>query len=158
MLAMKGAAASCLITTLALAACAAERPPSASSKYLASLEAELESGELDHPRVLSGILHELGLHLMGDVRLLNAPERLELSELLRTVGVDLGSRSKLRRLSDIGSQSGQQLYLGERVPLPSMGSKNHRQLQEKTGFSLEVAAIVFTSLIGMVGYVVQARS
>ena len=84
---MKGVVASCLIINLALAVCAAERPPSASSKYLASLEAELESGQLDHPRVLSGILHELGLHLMGDVRLLNAPERLELSELLRVLTI-----------------------------------------------------------------------
>ena len=75
MLAMKGFALSCLLATVALATCAAERQPSVPSKDSASLEAELESGELDQPRVLSGILQELGLHLMGDVRLLNAPER-----------------------------------------------------------------------------------
>jgi hypothetical protein len=94
---------------------------------------------------------------MGDVRLLNAPERLELSESLRAAGVDLGSRSKLRRLSGGGTQSEQQLQLDESAPLPI---DNHRQLQEKTGFSLEVAAIVFTGLLGMIGYmyIVQARS
>jgi hypothetical protein len=34
------------------------------------------------------------------VQHLNAPEQLELSESLRAAGVDLGSRSRLRRLSD----------------------------------------------------------
>jgi hypothetical protein len=34
----------------------------------------------------------------------------------------------------------------------------HRQLQSGGGFSIEVAAIAFTGLIGMVGYAVQARS
>ena len=164
---MKRFALSCLLATLALATCAAERQPSVSSKDSASLEAELESGQLDQPRVLSTILRELGLHLMGDVRLLNAPERLELSESLRAAGVDLGSRSKLRRLSGGGTQSEQQLQLDESAPLtvdsvkdkqPQHWQQIHRQLQEKTGFSLEVAAIVFTGLLGMVGYVVQARS
>ena len=155
MLAMKGFALSCLLVIVALATCAAERQPSVPSKDWASLEAELESGQLDQPRVLSTILRELGLHLMGDVRLLNAPERLELSESLRAAGVDLGSRSKLRRLSGGDTQSEQQLQLDESAPLTI---DNHRQLQEKTGFSLEVAAIVFTGLLAMVGYVVQARS
>ena len=152
---MKRFSLSCLLVKLALAACAAEQQSSTPSEDLASLEAELESGQLDQPRVLSTILHELGLHLMGDVRLLNAPERLELSESLRAAGVDLGSRSKLRRLSGSGTQSEQQLQLDESAPLTI---DNHRQLQEKTGFSLEVVAIVFTGLLGMVGYVVQARS
>ena len=168
MLAMKGFALSCLLATVALATCAAERQPSVPSKDSASLEAELESGQLDQPLVLSAILRELGLHLMGDVRLLNAPERLELSESLRAAGVDLGSRSKLRRLSGGGTQSEQQLQLDESalLTIDSVKDKtpqrkveeNHRQLQEKTGFSLEVAAIVVTGLLGMVGYVVQARS
>jgi hypothetical protein len=38
-------------------------------------------------------------------------------------------------------------------------SAQHRQLQsEGGGVSIEVAAIAFTGLVGMVGYVVQARS
>jgi hypothetical protein len=36
--------------------------------------------------------------------------------------------------------------------------EHHRQLQSGGGVSLEVAAIAFTGLIGMVGYAVQARS
>ena len=183
-IAMKSLAVSCLLATLALpcnSICAAERQPSIPSKVSASLEAELELGEVDQPRVLAGVLRELGLRLMGDVLLLNAPERLELSESLRAAGVDLGSRSKLRRLSDSDPQSGQQLHLDGSVPLPSTKAKppqqtaqaksadgggaplgvaeaNRRQLQERTGFSLEVAAIVVTGLLGMIGYIVQARS
>ena len=37
-------------------------------------------------------------------------------------------------------------------------STSHRQLQSGGGFSIEMAAIVATGLIGMVGYAVQARS
>ena len=34
----------------------------------------------------------------------------------------------------------------------------HRQLQSGGGVSIEVVAIAFTGLIGMVGYAMQARS
>jgi hypothetical protein len=34
---------------------------------------------------------------------------------------------------------------------------HHRQLQSGGGVSIEVVAIAFTGLIGMVGYAVQAR-
>jgi len=50
------------------------------------------------------------------------------------------------------------------TPVPNSAQERnpkeyHRQLQSGGGgFSLEVAAIVFTGLIGMVGYVVQARA
>jgi hypothetical protein len=43
---------------------------------------------------------------MGDVRQLKVLERLEILESLRAAGVDLDSRSKLRRLSDSGSNRG----------------------------------------------------
>jgi hypothetical protein len=36
--------------------------------------------------------------------------------------------------------------------------EQHRRLQSGGGFSIEVAAIAFTGLIGMIGYAVQARS
>ena len=81
----------CLLATAALTAAAAGQPP---------LEAELAVGGLNEPHALSDILRDVGLHSIGDVQHLNAPEQLELSESLRAAGVDLGSRSRLRRLSD----------------------------------------------------------
>ena len=80
-----------LVTAAALTAAAAGQP---------LLEAELVVGGLNEPHALSNILRDVGLHSIGDVHHLNAPEQLELSESLRAAGVDLGSRSRLRRLSD----------------------------------------------------------
>ena len=82
----------CLLATATLyTTAAAGQPP---------LEAELAVGGLNEPHALSDILRDVGLHSIGDVQHLNAPEQLELSESLRAAGVDLGSRSRLRRLSD----------------------------------------------------------
>ena len=81
----------CLVTT-AITAAAVRQPP---------LEAELAAGGLNEPLALSSILRDVGLHSLGAVQQLNAPEQLELSESLRAVGVDLGSRSRLRLLSDV---------------------------------------------------------
>jgi len=81
----------CWLAFAALTAAAAGQPP---------LEAELAVGGLNEPHALSDILRDVGLHSIGDVQHLNAPEQLELSESLRAAGVDLGSRSRLRRLSD----------------------------------------------------------
>ena len=83
----------CLVATATLTAAAARQPP---------LEAELAAGglnEITH-EALSSILRGVGLYSIADVQQLNAPEQLELSESLRAAGVDLGSRSRLRRLSD----------------------------------------------------------
>ena len=65
-----------------------------------SLQSSLASGGLEEPQILSGILRELGLSSVQDVWLLNVLEQLELAESLRGEGVNLGSRSKLRRLSE----------------------------------------------------------
>jgi hypothetical protein len=80
-----------LLATAALTAAAAGQPP---------LEAELAVGGLNEPHAISDILRDVGLHSIGDVQHLNSSEQLELSESLRAAGVDLGSRSRLRRLSD----------------------------------------------------------
>jgi hypothetical protein len=69
-------------------------------------------------------------------------------------------------ISDVYSGQPCELQLDENAPLTidSVKDKNlilqqiHRQLQENTGFSFEITAIVFTGLFGMVGYVVHARS
>ena len=65
-----------------------------------SLQSSLASGGLEEPQILSSILRELGLSSVQDVWLLNVPEQLELAESLRLEGINLGSRSKLRRLSE----------------------------------------------------------
>ena len=71
----------CLLAcTAALTAAAAGQPP---------LEAELAEGGLNEPHALSDILRDVGLHSIGDVQHLNAPEQLELSESLRAAGVIL---------------------------------------------------------------------
>jgi hypothetical protein len=133
-----------------------------------TLEASLAAGGLQQPAALASTLRSLGLPTARDVRLLNMPEQLELTESLREEGVNLGSRSKLRRLSEEPPEPG-----GEPAPeetlrekagpehrrTPGSARTGHRRLQSGGGgFSIEVAAIVFTGLIGMVGYAVQARS
>ena len=65
-----------------------------------SLEISLAAGGIEQPQALSSFLQELGLPTVQDVRLLNVPEQLELAESLRLEGINLGSRSKLRRLSE----------------------------------------------------------
>jgi hypothetical protein len=70
-----------------------------------SLELDLAAGGLQHAAALSGILHELGMLSMQDIRLLNSPEQLELVESLRDAGISLGLRSKLRRLSAVSGKA-----------------------------------------------------
>ena len=91
---------------LTLSLAAAELPfPASPDNAADSLQSSLATGGLQQPQVLSGILLEMGLASVQDVRLLNVPEQLELAESLRASGVNLGSRSKLRHLSDAGSQN-----------------------------------------------------
>jgi hypothetical protein len=141
-----------------------------------TLQSSLSAGGLEQPQFLSGILRELGLPSMQDVRLLNKPEQLELAESLREEGVNLGSRSKLRRLSETPVEPGdapapkgtlrEKSGAGHRKTPGSGRSEREdgeneprRQLQSVGGgISIEVAAIAVTGLIGMVGYAVQARS
>ena len=92
-----------LATTLAASGQALSARP---DETAGSLQSNLAAGGLEHPQVLSGILRELGLPSVQDVRLLNLPEQLELAESLREQGVNLGSRSKLRRLSEEAVEPG----------------------------------------------------
>ena len=68
--------------------------------YTASLTATLLAGSLEQPEALASTLRELGLHYMKDIHLLNAVEEMELIDALRTAGISLGSRSKLRLLAN----------------------------------------------------------
>ena len=96
-------------------------------------------------------------------------EQSELTESLKDAGINLGSRSLLRYLASRTVYSDDSI-LPERVEQQperrssqsieanASGSHEGRRLQTGGGFSLEVAAIVFTGVIGMIGYVVQAQS
>ena len=90
----------------------------------------------------------------------NEPEQLELAESLRSAGVNLGSRSKLRLLANADAAADHGLDLtaaGGKVP--------PRQMQEEQpasaaaaksdggGFSVETLAIMVTALLGLVSYV-----
>jgi hypothetical protein len=85
---------------LSCALCTSAAPTVTVELKKSLLHVELIAGGLDPPQGLANILNDLGLHTMQDVRLLNTPEQLELAVSLRTAGVGLGSRSKLRRLSE----------------------------------------------------------
>ena len=169
-----------LLPLIATTLAAAEQALTASAYAGAgTLESSLAGGGLEQPQFLSGILQKLGLPSVQDVRLLNVPEQLELAESLREEGVNLGSRSKLRRLSEEPAEAGYEPVPQETLrekssvePRKTLGSgvsgcserggdqsAQRRQLQSGGGgVSIEVAAIAFTGLIGMVGYAVQARS
>jgi hypothetical protein len=153
--------------------------PASPDEVAGALESSLAAAGLEQSQVLSDILRELGLPSVQDVRLLSMPEQLELADSLRDQGVNLGSRSKLRRLSEKLVEPGDEPALEEtlhekndnemryRRSPPGSGRpereggqrEQRRQLQSRGGdFSIEVAAIAVTGLIGMVGYAVQARS
>jgi hypothetical protein len=116
---------------------------------------------------------------------LDVAEAAELFGALRDAAVPLGDRSRLRKVA-LGSVREHRSGGGATVllepgdnshgkagagPKTTRGaahsdqeggaSAEHRQLQSGAaggGFSIEVAAIAFTGLIGMIGYAVQARS
>jgi hypothetical protein len=197
-----------IVTSLATPEQAFSTTPGDSNEAVGSLQFSLAAAGLEQPQTLSRILRDMGLSSVQDVWLLNLPEQLELVESLREEGVNLGSRSRLRRLSedskdvadlldaesscrrargkyDGGTVSATEMFkTGPRLRLKAYGERDskgprygvqtqgsdlsnqgtipsaqRRQLQSGGGgFSIEVAAITFTGLIGIVGYAMQAQS
>jgi hypothetical protein len=95
-----------LLALLAPSLAAAEQPfPTHPHAMRDSLEISLAAGGIEQPQALSSFLQELGLPTVQDVRLLNVLEQLELAESLRVARVNLGSRSRLRRLSENSSEA-----------------------------------------------------
>jgi hypothetical protein len=155
-----------LLATATLTAVAADLPP--------GLEVELVAGGLNEPQVLSGILRDVGLYSIGDVQHLNAPEQVELSESLWAAGVDLGSRSRLRRLSDgvaalptARAASWQDEYFRPVGPCGGDGLQP-RRAQTKEGaaeadakgggeLSMDTLALMSTAVLGIATFVLQAR-
>jgi hypothetical protein len=100
---------------------------------------------------------------LSDLRGFDGAERAELYETLRVAGVALADRSKLRRLATAsGWQSlGESTTVEGKEDRTGGNIRDPRQLQQSArdgGMSIEAGAIFFTGLIGVVGYVVQARS
>jgi hypothetical protein len=100
------------------------------------------------------------LRTVEDVAELDTAEAAELFDELRAAAVPLGDRSRLRKTARASGGSVSRLHGGvfSTQSTEERRATEHRQLQTSGGFSIEVAAIVFTGLIGMIGYVVQARS
>jgi hypothetical protein len=103
------------------------------------------------------------LRTVEDVAELDTSEAAELFGELRAAAVPLGDRSRLRKATWGSGCSVARLHGGvfsteSTEERRAIEVTEHRQLQTSGGFSIEVAAIVFTGLIGMIGYVVQARS
>ena len=98
------------------------------------------------------------------MRRLNEAEQLELAESLRSAGVNLGSRSKLRLLADADAAADHGLDL-----TATGANVSPRQMQEDQpasaaaaksdggGFSVETLAIMVTALLGLASYILQAK-
>jgi hypothetical protein len=147
--------------------------PESPNEVAGSLQSSLADGGLEQPQILSGILQEMGLSSVQDVQLLNVPEQLELAESLREQGVNLGSRCKLRLLSEESNEAADLLdtYFGCRSndggPLSTNTGISHRQTQDQAavskteskddGPSFETLAIVLTALLSVGSYILQTK-
>ena len=76
----------------------AVRPPAAAAG-LAELQAVLGEGGLEDAQEVGLALRRLGVATVLEVGLLDAAERLELTEHLKTAEISLGDRARLRRMT-----------------------------------------------------------
>ena len=74
-------------------------PPVAAAAGLAELQAALGEGGLEDAQEVGLALRRLGLATVLEVGLLDAAERLELTEHLKTAEISLGDRARLRRMT-----------------------------------------------------------
>ncbi len=82
-----------------LASYARAVPPAAGGLVAAELHAALSEGGLENAREVGLALRRLGLATVPEVGLLDAAERLELMEHLKTAEISLGDRARLRRMT-----------------------------------------------------------
>ena len=73
--------------------------PPAAAAGLAELQAALGEGGLEDAQEVGLALRRLGLATVLEVELLDAAERLELTEHLKTAEISLGDRARLRRMT-----------------------------------------------------------
>ena len=73
--------------------------PPVPAAVLAELQAALGEGGLEDAQEVGLALRRLGLATVPEVGLLDAAERLELTEHLKTAEISLGDRARLRRMT-----------------------------------------------------------
>ena len=73
--------------------------PPVPATVLAELQASLGEGGLEDAQEVGLALRRLGLATVPEVGLLDAAERLELTEHLKTAEISLGDRARLRRMT-----------------------------------------------------------
>ena len=122
-----------------------------------TLAEALHQARIAEPLLATRVLTQtLGLDAEGpwlaDVQAFDDGEREEMFAALRKEGVTLADRSRLRRLASAGVT--QPVPDGENSPRRSAQSSEG----DSGGASLEAMAIAVTALLGVVSYVVQARS
>jgi hypothetical protein len=116
----------------------------------------IQAAGVRDPAAIVAALSQAALYSVADVAELNQAEAAELLEGLRAATIPLGDRARLRKT-----------YENEGRHHTLANTLRHRHLQAGAthttggggdGMSIEVAAIAFTGLIGMAGFIVQARS
>ena len=127
------------------------------------VECTLRAAGVREPATMTASLLRSELRTVKDVAELDSSEAAELFDELRAAVVPLGDRSRLRKAAwgsgcSVACLHGGVLSMESTEERRATKVTERRQLQTSGGFSIEVAAIVFTGLIGMIGYVVQARS
>ena len=146
---------SAILRSIFWASAAAAALASVACEPTDSIACTLKAAGVRDPSSIISALSQAELHSMADVQELNGPEMTELFEGLRAAAlIPLGNRARLRKAASVLPRT-----------LHEHGDEHARHLQGSTpstdgtdGISIEVAAIVFTGLVGMVGYIVQARS
>jgi hypothetical protein len=108
-----------------------------------------------------------GLLWLTDLRGFDAQERTEMSETLRAEGVTLADRSKLRRLTSRAEQlsvpkADRSSFLFVQAGSADTISLERRSVQSSeedgSSTSVEGMAIAVTALLGILSYIVQART
>ena len=117
----------------------------------------IQAAGVREPSAIVAALSQAALYSMADIAELNEAEAAELVEGLQAVMIPLGDRARLRKIYEKAGSchdfgAGNRWLQAGAIDATKGGGGGG------AGISIEVAAIAFTGLIGMVGYLVQARS
>jgi hypothetical protein len=92
---------------------------------------------------------------LADLHGFDKAERIELCDALKSQGVALADRSKLRRLATSGRKSPDSTVVPQMTELTTRSMP--RKLQEGSSGSMDSIALAVTALLGIVSYLVQAK-
>ena len=134
---------------------------------------ELAAARVADPDTVMGVLRELSLdsagHWRADMAALNTAEQEEMVAALQRGGVPLGDRSRLRVWVNTAAWGASLVNTTEilltsptRLYVTSEKSEQRRlqqevRAEESSSINLETMAIIFTGLLGVIGYVVQSK-